>query len=104
MSGARHSRHARAALVFAATAPVFYLAQRLFERARGGPGDPLGVVRELHTAFYWRASAAVWLAATVASLVALAPQGVARELRPGSPLGTALLLAVALVAWAAAYP
>ena len=78
-------------LAFAFVAPMAYLVQRLFERARGGPGDPLGVVREAHTAFYWRAAIAVWLAAAVATLVARAGGHRARPV----PVGLARWTAVA---------
>lgn len=60
------ARVARGALVFAVAAPLAYLTQRLFERWQGGVGDPLGVVRDAHTAFYWRSSTAVWLALVLA--------------------------------------
>lgn len=51
---------ALASLVFALAAPAAYAAQRIFERARSGASDPLLVVFDLHTSFYWRASTAAW--------------------------------------------
>ncbi len=46
--------------MFGPAAAVAYVAQRLYERFTGGVGDPTLVVREAHTSFYWRASAALW--------------------------------------------
>lgn len=93
-------RIARGALVFAVVAPLAYLAQRLFERWQGGPGDPLGVVVEVHTAFYWRAATALWLAVVAA---ALAARGRA-EPDAGHPFAIAAGFTALVLALAALYP
>lgn len=105
MATRRSDRRAALALTAAAfggLAPVAYVAQRLYERARGGPIDPTLVLRESHTAFYWRACTAAWWAGIAAiAIYAWAarrdpPEGGVRRLR----LAVApLVLAVALLAW-----
>jgi hypothetical protein len=65
----------RAALAFASAsfglvAPLAYVGQRLFEVARSPiPVDPVLIVRDAHTAFYWRAATAAWWAALIAAMV-----------------------------------
>jgi hypothetical protein len=56
----KRSAIALASLVFGVAASAAYAAQRLFERSRSGPVDPLLIVFDLHTAFYWRATTATW--------------------------------------------
>lgn len=68
-SDARRAPVALAAGAFAIAAPVAYVIQRLYERSVSGPVDPLLVLREAHTAFYWRALTASWWAALVAMIV-----------------------------------
>jgi hypothetical protein len=92
-------RFARAALTFAVTAPLVYLAQRLFERWQGGVGDPLGIVREAHTAFYWRSATALWLAIALAALAARPVRGEA-----GHPFAIAAGWTALVLALAALYP
>ena len=70
------------ALVFALGSPFAYVAQRVFERARSGPTDPLLVVFDLHTSFYWRASTAAWWGVVLAiGAYAFAAQPSASTLR-----------------------
>lgn len=105
MSTKRSERRAALALTAAAMgalAPLAYLAQRLYERARTGPIDPTLILRESHTAFYWRAGAAAWWAGVAAiaiyawSVRREAPERASRLLR----LAVApLVLAIALLAW-----
>lgn len=64
-----------AAAVLGITAPVAYVAQRLYEIARSGPVDPLSILRDSHTAFYWRAAVATWWA----GLFAVMAYGIARS-------------------------
>jgi hypothetical protein len=66
---ARRIALALAALTFGAASALAYAAQRVFERLRGGAGDPLLVVFDLHTAFYWRAATAAWWGGVAAILV-----------------------------------
>jgi hypothetical protein len=65
----RRTALALAALTFGVASSLAYAAQRVFERARGGAGDPLLVVFDLHTAFYWRAATAAWWGGVAAILV-----------------------------------
>ncbi|MBX3251219.1 MAG: hypothetical protein KF901_28840 [Myxococcales bacterium] len=60
MSDALRSRLGRAALAFGFVAAFAYVGQRLYERAAGGAVDPLMVVREAHTSYYWRCANAAW--------------------------------------------
>lgn len=67
---ARRMALARAAAAFALVGPIAYVGQRLFEVARAPIDlDPVLVLRDAHTAFYWRAATATWWAALVATLV-----------------------------------
>lgn len=104
MATKRSSEAARAlaAAAFGVVAPIAYLGQRLYERARSGPIDPLLVLRDAHTAFYWRACTALWWAGLATLFVYAwaarrdAPESAARALR----LAVApLALAIAVVAW-----
>lgn len=62
-----------AALVFAVAAPTAYVAQRLYEVAVApAGGDPALVIRQAHTAFYWRVATASWWAGLAAALVVVA--------------------------------
>ncbi|MGE0784219.1 MAG: hypothetical protein AB7S26_00925 [Sandaracinaceae bacterium] len=65
----RRTALATAAAAFSLTAPIAYVTQRLYEVARSGPIDPLSVLRDAHTAFYWRALTATWWAGLIAILV-----------------------------------
>lgn len=91
---------ALAAAAFGVGAPLAYFAQRLYERSRSGAIDPTMVLRESHTALYWRSAAAVWWAGIAAVLVfAWAVRRAAptpRWLRLGVP---ALMLALGALAW-----
>ena len=60
---------ALAAATFGLFAPLAYLGQRLYERARAQPLDPTLILRESHTAFYWRAGTAAWWAGIAAIVV-----------------------------------
>lgn len=93
----KRSSAALAAAAFGVAAPVAYLGQRLYERARAGPIDPLLVLREAHTAFYWRAGTAAWWA----GLVAIAVYVVASR-RDDAPAARAMRLAVLPIAVAVA--
>jgi hypothetical protein len=75
---ARRTALALSALTFGVASSLAYAAQRVFERVRGGAGDPLLVVFDLHTAFYWRAATAAWWGGVAAILV------VALAARPGA--------------------
>jgi hypothetical protein len=102
---ARRSALSLAALTFGVASSLAYAAQRVFERVRGGGGDPLLVVFDLHTAFYWRAATAAWWGGVAAILVfALAsrPRGVALHDRVARVLGLVvvpLALVVAVTMW-----
>ncbi|MCB9603839.1 MAG: hypothetical protein H6721_16255 [Sandaracinus sp.] len=63
------ARLARACLAFGFAAPLAYVLQRLLERATGVPVDPLAVVREVHTAYYWRCFTAVFWGGVAAFVV-----------------------------------
>lgn len=99
--GAR-ARGAWAALVFAAAAPSFYVAHRMFEVMRGGAEDPALLVAQSHVGFYWRIGTALWLAAGAAgAALALTPTAEAAE-RRAARLGQWapwLLAAGGLLAW-----
>ncbi len=96
---------ALASLVFGFAAPVAYTAQRLFERARSTPTDPLLVVFDLHTAFYWRASTAAWWGVVLAIVAyAFSVQPAAATLRARLTRGVTLAavplaIALALTLW-----
>jgi hypothetical protein len=51
--------------LIAATA---YVVQRLYDHAVLGTIDPLLVLRESHTAYYWRAFVATWWGGTIGSI------------------------------------
>lgn len=101
----RRVAFALAALVFAIAAPAAYAAQRIFERVRSGSADPLLVVFDLHTAFYWRASTATWwgvVAAIAAYAFAVQPAATSLRERLARVLAMAALpfaLALALAMW-----
>lgn len=97
-------RVATASLVAALTAPVAYVVLRLIERVRSGPIDPLSIVGDPHTAFYWRASSAAWWGGLAGMLVCVwlsrrgGEGGVARSVsRAALPL--AVVLAIATWVW-----
>jgi hypothetical protein len=102
---ARRTALSLAALTFGAASSFAYAAQRVFERLRGGAGDPLLVVFDLHTAFYWRAATAAWwggVAAILVFAVASRPRGVAvhdRAARALAVLVVPLALAIAVTMW-----
>lgn len=101
----RRIAFALAALVFAVAAPAAYAAQRVFERVRSGSTDPLLVVFDLHTAFYWRASTATWwgvVAAIAAYAFAVQPAATGLRERLARGLAIAALpfaIALALAMW-----
>lgn len=86
---------AEAALAFAVVAPVAYLVQRVVERAITGIDDPLLVLRQVHTAFYWRCATAAWWGAIAAILVLRG----ARAPRLGWSWSAVWVVAMILVAW-----
>jgi hypothetical protein len=99
---ARRAALALAAAVFALAAPVAYVAQRIYEVARSGPVDPLLILRDSHTGFYWRAATATWWA----GLFAIMAYGAARNDGPRARLaralawsGLPLVIVVVLLAW-----
>lgn len=63
------TRLARAFLAFGLAAPLAYVGQRLAERTAGVPVDPLLVLREAHTAYYWRCATALWWGGVVFAAV-----------------------------------
>ena len=101
----RRTALALAALVFGLVSPLAFAAQRVVERARGGPGDPLLVVFDLHTSFYWRASTAAWWGGLAAILAgALVAQPRAQRGRDALARAVALValplaLAIAVAMW-----
>lgn len=102
MTERRHAA-AVASATFALVAPVAYVAQRLFEYARSPQVDPLLILRETHTAFYWRATTATWLAGIAAivayTLVRRASGGDGREIRALLRLTLPVAAIVVLFAW-----
>jgi hypothetical protein len=92
---------ALAAAVFALAAPLAYMGQRLIEIARTGPIDPLLVLRDSHTSFYWRAAGAVWWAGIAAIVAFAASRGANadRAIRVLRLLAIPIALALALAAW-----
>jgi len=59
-----------AGLSFALAAPAAYVLQRVYERANGGIPNPTLVLREAHTAYYWRLTTATWWGGLVALVAA----------------------------------
>lgn len=94
-SDARRTALALAAAAFALAAPAAYVAQRLYEiDATDGPINPLLVLRDKHTAFYWRAATATWWGGVAAIVTyALARRGA----RPARALRWAALPLIGLV-------
>lgn len=69
-SSSRRAALALAAAVAGLVGPIAYVGQRLFEIARSPePVDPVLVLRDAHTAFYWRAATATWWAVLIGALV-----------------------------------
>lgn len=91
----KRERMAEAALTFGVVTPVAYLAQRVVERWLNGVVDPLVVLRQAHTAFYWRCSTSAWWGALAVILV-LGGARAPRFRRSWSALWVAGLV---LVAW-----
>jgi hypothetical protein len=88
-----------AALWFGVTAPAIYALIRLYEVARGEAVDPALIVRQLHTAYYYRCALALWFAAFVAVALADAdPERSSRRLRLAALIAVPL---AALAAWLA---
>src|SRR5262245_686807 len=69
----KRARISIAALWFGVTAPTVYALLRLYEVARGEAIDPVLVIRQVHSAYYFRCALAVWFAAFVALHVFRAP-------------------------------
>ena len=95
---------AASALVFAIAAPVTYAAQRLYEYARGENGNPILILRTLHTVYYWRVAVAVWwglMLALFAFLHFMRQEGAPAHERRARGLAIAALVLIPLVALAA---
>jgi hypothetical protein len=86
---------ALAALVFGLTAPLTYVLQRVYERARVGVVDPTLILRSTHVDYLWRVGVATWWAGTCALVTWLTW----RE-RPAGPAATRRLAWAAVVAGA----
>jgi hypothetical protein len=103
--GARRSAWALASLVFAAVAPLAYVVQRVAEKLSGHGQDPLLLVFELRTAFYWRATIATWwggLALAVAVALLTRPGAVRWHGAVAAALGVvvpAVLVLGAVASW-----
>lgn len=90
-------RVAHAALAFAMVSPVAYMAQRMVERWVFGDVDPTLVIRQVHTAFYWRCATSAWWG-TVAALLVLHGLRTPRPTWVGSAMwGVVLVVAAWLV-------
>lgn len=72
MTEERRTRLGWASLAFGLVAAVAYVAQRLLEIRSGTPVDPLLVIRESHTAYYWRCATASWWGGVAFAVVARA--------------------------------
>lgn len=102
MTRGRRAGLAVAAAVLAIAGPIAYVAQRLYELARSGPVDPLSILRDSHTAFYWRAATATWWA----GLFALMAYAIARSEGARQRIASAiawtvvpLVVVVGLLSW-----
>src|SRR5262245_13574133 len=94
----RDERVALGALVFAACAPLFYMAQRAYEIARVGRVDPSLIMRTSHVDLLWRAAIAVWFAGVSACLVVVGVPGLrARSVAIASVVVGAVVLCLAFV-------
>lgn len=96
MSETRRARLGWASLAFGLVAAIAYVVQRLIEIRSGTPVDPLLVIREAHTAYYWRCATAFWWGGVAFAAVARGPS-VRRALPRTAPwivgaLGVVLLL------------
>jgi predicted permease len=101
MSDPLRARLAIAAAAFAIVAPLAYMAQRVFEVARGPAMDAALIVRSTHTAFYWRASIATWIGgiAVIAALAIVRRTDVSARWLARSAIPIAIAIAVS--AWLA---
>jgi hypothetical protein len=102
VTDARRRALALAAAVFALAAPAAYVTQRLFEVSRAaGPINPVLVLRDAHTAFYWRGATAAWWGGLLAicAYAVLRRRPDARPERVLAWLAAPLAAAVALLAW-----
>ncbi|MCU0671989.1 MAG: hypothetical protein MUE69_04255 [Myxococcota bacterium] len=70
MSEGRRARFGWASLAFGLVAAIAYVAQRLLEIRSATPVDPLLVIREAHTAYYWRCATAIWWGGVAFAVVA----------------------------------
>lgn len=66
LSREQRERLARAGLLFGIVAPLTYMAERIYERLKGGRIDPAAILQEAHTTFYWRTGIALWFGLVVA--------------------------------------
>jgi hypothetical protein len=92
------------ALVFAAVAPLAYVTQRVYERARYGTVDPSLILQSTHVDYLWRIAIATWWAGACAIVVALLFRNRSTEARSraGRRIGIAALAFAALavvLAW-----
>jgi hypothetical protein len=67
---ARRARLGWASLAFGLASAVAYVVQRLIELRSAAPVDPLLVIREAHTAYYWRCATAFWWGGVAFALIA----------------------------------
>lgn len=75
LSDEQRTRWAFGAAAAGLVAPVAYLAQRLIALQLGEGVDPTLIVRESHTAFYWRSALSAWVGVAVFVIVAALGRG-----------------------------
>lgn len=98
----RREAVALGALVFATVAPAAYVAQRLYERARGGAVDPSLILTSNHVDYLWRIAIASWFAglcALYAGYLVLGGRLRDRWAAQLLPIATVIAALVALLSW-----
>lgn len=99
MNDATRARLGWASLAFGLASAIAYVVQRLIELRSATPIDPLLVIREAHTAYYWRAATAVWWGGVAFALVARGASASIALPRAAPWLVGALALALVFSTW-----
>jgi len=98
MTDSARQRLAVASLVFALAAPLAYVTQRIYERARGAIVSPFLLVRDLHVGYFYRVAIAVFVGGAIAAIAQRVLEASdARPERVGRRLGLAAYLITAIV-------
>jgi hypothetical protein len=93
-----------ASLVFGVLCPCVYLIERLFERLRSGSTNPSLIISEVHAAFYWRCTLAVWFSGLVVWLMIRNRSAADPRQAPGWIIPCLLAVAPLAILWALRFP